>query len=115
MDCLQVHNLFKFAVIRSVALVVNPTCFVPSASHLPASACNQHNLHILAWQLSIHVPLDQRNAPMLLDVLSNQILAHGVVPHVSCINTVPLSVASLALLLKTASQVDIKPIETSLS
>lgn len=81
-------------MIRSIALVVNPACFVPSASHLPASARNEHNLHILARQLSVHVSLDQWNAPMLLDVLSNQILAHRVVPHVSSIDTVPLSVAS---------------------
>ena len=57
----------------------------------------------------IDVALDNRNAPVFPDVLSNQTFANAVVPHVPGVNLLPSCVLILALRLSALSKVDVQP------
>ena len=93
-----VDNLFKFCMISNVTFVVNSSGIITRAAHLPSSSSYQYNLNFWRRYLLLDISLYQRDAPVLFNTLTYQIFAHGIVPHVSCINTAESSAKDLCLI-----------------
>ena len=58
------HKLLHLSMIRDVAFMVDPSRLVASATHLPASACDQNELEAVLRAQIINKSLDQIDEPV---------------------------------------------------
>ena len=80
------HELLDFCMVSRVASVVEATCFVPGATHEPASAGDQEHFKAVFGALIVDVTLDQYHEPVRGNTLCLKIFAHIEVPHIPIIH-----------------------------
>lgn len=102
-------------MIRDIPLIVDSPGSESGATHPPPATGNQYHLNVGYWSLLLHVALDQRDAPMFLNVLGNEFLAHSIVPHVPRVNIGQiLSALTQVLGLLRPRQVEVKSKEAAI-
>lgn len=86
--CYRAYLLY-FHVIRSVAILVNASSVVPRSTHAPSPPRHDNQRYVRHRSLRLNIALNQRNTPVLLDLLADKRFTNPVVPHVTRVDSVP--------------------------
>lgn len=87
-------DLLELGVVCHVPILVNTSGFIAGSSHQPPSACYQHKFESVRNSYVVDVTLDDGHAPIVRDVLGDEVFAKVVVPHVAAVNTLGEGIVS---------------------
>ena len=105
-----VDYLLQLCMVCCVTLIVYASGVEPRAAHLPPSASDKNHLNFWRGLLLLNVALNYWYAPILAQLLTQEIFAHGVVQHVPCVDVAKLvfsHIRGMSLFLHASSKIDV--------
>ena len=79
-------QLLCFCVIGDITIFIYTSCVVSCATHLPSPPCNEYHLNAWCRTLVVHKALNQLDEPIAGYLLSLEVFAEVVVPHITCVH-----------------------------